>query len=137
MRIVVGYTATPEGEAALRRAVEEATLRGGELIVVSSVPVHDGSGPGEGYALSKKRLEAVARRVDARGIPHEVRQVPRGATAGDDLLGVAAEVDPDLVVIGLRRRSRVGKLVLGSNAQDVLLRAECPVLAVKADREDT
>jgi nucleotide-binding universal stress UspA family protein len=50
----------------------------------------------------------------------------------EDLINVAEEVNADLIVIGLRRRSPVGKLILGSNAQRILLDAPCPVLAVKA-----
>ncbi len=50
----------------------------------------------------------------------------------EDLINVAGEVSADFIVIGLRRRSPVGKLILGSNAQRILLDAPCPVLAVKA-----
>jgi nucleotide-binding universal stress UspA family protein len=66
------------------------------------------------------------------GVEHEVRQLVRGSDPSDDLIAVAEEVDADLIVIGLRRRTPVGKLILGSNAQQVLLDATCPVLAVKA-----
>ncbi|HET8981968.1 MAG TPA: universal stress protein, partial [Pedococcus sp.] len=66
------------------------------------------------------------------GVEHEVRQLVRGLDPADDLVNVAAEVNADIIVIGLRRRSPVGKLILGSNAQRVLLDAPCPVLAVKA-----
>ena len=45
---------------------------------------------------------------------------------------MASKVDADLIVIGLRKRSQVGKLVMGSNAQEILMAAACPVLAVKA-----
>ena len=64
---------------------------------------------------------------------HEVRQLVRGFEPAEDLIGIAADVDAELIVIGLRRRSPVGKLILGSNAQRILLDAKCPVLAVKAD----
>ncbi len=63
---------------------------------------------------------------------HEVRQLVRGQDPAEDLIAVAEEVDADLIVIGLRRRTPVGKLIMGSNAQQVLLDAGCPVLAVKA-----
>ena len=51
----------------------------------------------------------------------------------EDLISVADEESADFIVIGLRRRSPVGKLILGSNAQRILLDASCPVLAVKAE----
>jgi nucleotide-binding universal stress UspA family protein len=56
----------------------------------------------------------------------------RGLDPAEDLLKVAEEVSAELIIIGLRRRSPVGKLILGSNAQRILLDAPCPVLAVKA-----
>ena len=54
-----------------------------------------------------------------------------GADVGDQVLAVAQDVSADLVVIGLRRRSPVGKLLMGSVAQRILLGADCAVLAVK------
>ena len=57
----------------------------------------------------------------------------RGNDAPEDIVEVAEEVGADFIVIGLRRRSPVGKLILGSNAQRILLDANCPVLAVKAE----
>ena len=57
----------------------------------------------------------------------------RGFEPSEDLIGIAEDADAELIVIGLRRRSPVGKLILGSNAQRILLDAKCPVLAVKAD----
>jgi len=59
----------------------------------------------------------------------------RGMDPAEDLISVAEEVGAEFIVIGLRRRSPVGKLILGSNAQRVLLDSPCPVLAVKADTE--
>ncbi|HEX5429354.1 MAG TPA: universal stress protein, partial [Pedococcus sp.] len=65
------------------------------------------------------------------GIESEVRRVEEGSDASDALLAVASEVDASVLVIGLRHRTPVGKLLLGSNAQRILLEASCPVLAVK------
>ncbi len=129
--IVVGYVNTPEGKAALDRAVEEAQQRGARLIVINS---HKG-----GSALDKsvaveldESLSDVHALLHDVGVEHEVRQLVRGADPAEDLIAVAEEVDADLIVIGLRRRTPVGKLIMGSNAQSVLLDASCPVLAVKA-----
>ena len=68
--------------------------------------------------------------LEASGVPHEVRQ-PMGSDVGDQVLALAEEVDASLIVIGLRRRSPVGKLIMGSVAQRILMGAHCPVLAVK------
>lgn len=129
--IVVGYVPKPEGHAALRLAAEEAKLRGSSLVVVNS---HRG---GREYADAEAvegetELERVGSQLSAAGIQHEVRQLVRGADPAEDLVAVAAEVSAEIIIIGLRRRSPVGKLILGSNAQRVLLDAPCPVLAVKA-----
>lgn len=121
--VVVGYVPKPEGEAALERAIEEATLRGASLVVVNS---HRERGDVE------VDLGAVRARLDASGVAYEVRQLARGFEAAEDLVSVAESHDAELIVIGLRRRTPVGKLILGSNAQRVLLDAHCPVLAVKA-----
>ena len=122
--IVVGYVPKPEGEAALDRAIEEARLRGADLVVVHS---HRARGEGDEPDLSDVRA-----RLDESGITYDVRQLVRGFEAAEDLVSVAESHDAELIVIGLRRRTPVGKLILGSNAQRVLLDAHCPVLAVKA-----
>jgi len=59
----------------------------------------------------------------------------RGNEPAEDLIAVAGELDADFIVIGLRRRTPVGKLIMGSNAQRILLEAPCPVLAVKAEED--
>jgi nucleotide-binding universal stress UspA family protein len=129
--IVVGFIPTPEGQAALTRAASEAQLRQTTLLVVASHdPTQEGSR--EAVARFEAELEQVAVRLSDAGLAHEVRRLDRGRLPSEDLLDVADEVDADLVVIGLRRRSAVGKLILGSQAQRILLDAERPVLAVKA-----
>jgi nucleotide-binding universal stress UspA family protein len=129
--IVVGYVPKPEGKAALRRAAEEAKLRDSRLVVVNS---HRGGREfdRDDAIESEAQLAEVKSELEAHGLPHDVRQLVRGMDPAEDLVNVAAEVDAELIVIGLRRRSPVGKLILGSNAQRVLLDAPCPVLAVKA-----
>jgi nucleotide-binding universal stress UspA family protein len=133
--VVVGYVPTKEGRAALRRAAEESLLRRTKLIVINS-----NRGGKDFDANEARRFEAellsVQTQLDEGGVEHEVRQLVRGNEPAEDLIKVADEVQADFIVIGLRRRSPVGKLILGSNAQRILLDASCPVLAVKASLQD-
>jgi nucleotide-binding universal stress UspA family protein len=132
--IVVGYVPKPEGKAALRRAAEEARLRDARLVVVNS---HRGGREfdREDAIETETQLQEVKSELDSHGVEHDVRQLVRGMDPAEDLVNVANDVEAELIVIGLRRRSPVGKLILGSNAQRVLLDAPCPVLAVKASAE--
>ena len=131
--IVVGYVDTPEGRAALRRGVEEAKLRNGRLIVVNS----SREGPQSTYdaRIADEVLESARAELTGLGIDYDVRGLVRGLEVSEDIVDVAKAEDADLLVIGLRRRSPVGKLILGSNSQRILLDADCAVLAVKADAE--
>ena len=131
MAIVVGYLPTKEGRAALTAAASEARLRNARLVVINSNRGGKDLDRAEA-ARYESELDDVRATLDAAGVEHEVRQLVRGLEPAEDLIGVAAEVDAQLIVIGLRRRTPVGKLILGSNAQRVLLDAPCPVLAVKA-----
>lgn len=129
--VVVGYVSKPEGQAALSRAIEEAKLRGSKLIVVNS---HRGGDEFDGEASRKSEaaMAKVEELLAGTGVQHEMRQMVRGFEPAEDLVSIAEANDAELIVIGLRRRSPVGKLILGSNAQRILLDAHCPVLAVKA-----
>ena len=133
MAVVVGFIPTPEGEAALVRGAEEARLRQSSLVVVSS---KDPAREPDKTAVARfeAELEQVRVRLAQEGLEHEVRRVDTGRMASEDLLDVAEELDADMIVIGLRRRSPIGKLIMGSQAQQILLNAECPVVAVKAPR---
>lgn len=129
--IVVGYVPTAEGDAALAAAIAEAKLRGVGITVVNSAK------GGRGFDVddvdrAEAQLAVVRTRLADARMDGVVRQLVRGKDPVDDLIDVARSTDADLIVIGLRRRSPVGKLILGSNAQRILLDAECPVLAVKA-----
>ncbi len=130
MTIVVGFVPTKEGRAALARSVEEARTRRSKLVVINS-----NRGGREFDDESSKVAEAELQRVKdelgGNGLELEVRQLVRGNEPAEDLISVANETDADLIVIGLRRRTPVGKLILGSNAQRILLDAPCAVLAVK------
>ena len=117
--IVVGYSSRPEGQAALKRALSEARLRGAALVVVNISPEPDTAG--------------LAAELATSGVTSEIRTPADVNDSAEELIRTAEMTDADFIVIGLRRRSPVGKLLLGSNAQRVLLDAACPVLAVKAE----
>jgi nucleotide-binding universal stress UspA family protein len=128
MTIVVGSVPTPEGEAALARAGEEARLRAETLVVVSSTRGESGVGPV--YPQTSTLMRMVAG-LKGDGVEVEVEHRERSTDAADDILSVADAVKASLVVVGLKKRSAVGKLVLGSTAQTVMLRARCSVLGVR------
>jgi nucleotide-binding universal stress UspA family protein len=128
--VVVGYVAKPEGEAAVEQGIAEARLRNATLIVVNS---HRGGRDfdSEESARADQDMTALEAKLQASGLDYDVRQLVRGFEPAEDLISIAENSEADLIVIGLRRRTPVGKLILGSNAQRILLDAPCPVLAVK------
>jgi nucleotide-binding universal stress UspA family protein len=128
--VVLGYVPKPEGEAALAESIAEAVRRQADLVVVNSHRAHRGEG--KAHDRLQTELDEVRARVEKAGVAVDVRHPDTGLDASDDLLKIAEEVGAELVVIGLRRRTPVGKLILGSNAQRILLDAPCPVLAVKS-----
>jgi nucleotide-binding universal stress UspA family protein len=130
--VVVGFVPKPEGEAALEAGIREALLRKSRLVLVNS---HRGGAEFDGAKSQQAEddMVAVRARLDDAGLDYEIRQLVRGFEPAEDLISIAEANEAELLVIGLRRRSPVGKLILGSNAQRVLLDAHCPVLAVKAD----
>jgi len=132
--VVVGYVPTKEGRAALRRAAEECLLRRTRLIVINSNRGGKDLDADEATRFDEE-LRGFQTQLDDVGVEHEVRQLVRGNEPAEDLIAAAEEVEADFIVIGLRRRTPVGKLILGSNAQRILLDAPCPVLAVKAPTE--
>ena len=116
--VVVGYVTRPEGQAALAAGVAEAERRGARVVVV-----HPGDDGGD--------LGPVRQVLEGAGVEHDLQPLPPGAEVSDVLVTSAEDLGAELIVIGLRRRSPVGKLILGTNAQRVLLDAPCPVLTVK------
>lgn len=135
MAVVVGYVRSAEGRAALRAAVEEARRRECRLVVVHSRIGGTGD-PDEEVLAYREDLERLEQQLRDSGVAVEVHERVRGNAPSTDVIDVADEADAQLIVIGLRRRSPVGKLVLGSVAQEILLGSDRPVLTVKAGESD-
>ena len=129
MVIVVGYVPKPEGRAALDRAIEEARLRGGRLVVVNAS--RGDALVDAGYA-GVQEIELVKSKLADSGVEFELRQLVRGHEPADEVVDLAEELGAELIVIGMRHRTAVGKFLLGSTAQRILMDAPCPVLTVRA-----
>ena len=129
MTIVVGYVPTPQGDAALTAAINEAQLRKETLHVVNT---SRGDAPVDNRLVSEEQLAAVRERLEASGVPYEIEQKFQGEDPAAQLVDLADRLQASLIVIGIRRRTPTGKLLTGSQAQRILLDANCPVLAVKA-----
>ncbi|MGY1632876.1 universal stress protein [Geodermatophilus sp. SYSU D01186] len=131
--VVVGVVPNPRGQAALEHAVAEAHRRGARLVVVNS---SRGDALVDEEYLFGDRLRQLQADLTVSGVPFELRQ-PVGRDVAEELAATVTETGAELLVIGLRRRSAVGKLLMGSAAQRILLDVDCPVLAVKSPPRET
>lgn len=129
MTIIVGYVPAPEGRAALDFAIDEARRRGARLLVLNT---SSGASLVDRRYAGAQEWEQTQTQLRDSGVDFEVQQSVTGGDASDAIIRAAEETNADLIVIGLRRRSPVGKLIMGSQAQVILLDAPCPVTAVKA-----
>lgn len=129
MTVVIGYVAGPEGDAALEHAVAEARGSSETLLVINASA---GDVYGDRRFLQGDDVVVLQKTLQDSGVEHELMQPARGNSAADEIVTTAVERNARLVVVGLRRRSPVGKLILGSTSQQVLLDAPCHVLAVKS-----
>ena len=128
MTVLVGYLPTPEGEAAFAAALDEAQRRREPLVLLNSPR---SGAPVSADVAPDSVVTEMSSRAAAAGVGLEVRQAAHSGEVADEVLRVAQETDASVIVIGLRKRSPVGKLLMGSSAQRILLDADRPVLAVK------
>ena len=128
MTILVAYVPRPEGRAALDKGIEIATRRQERLVVVNASP---GGKEDETVLVDGYEGERVEERLAQLPIQAEFKQFVRGRSTLDEIEALVTELNVSVLVIGLRKRTAVGKLLLGSMAQEILLNVDCPVLAVK------
>lgn len=129
MTILVAYVPRPEGEAALNKGIEIAKRRGEHLVVVNASAGGNKADPSAVDVVDAERVEAILKNS---GLNAEFKQWVRGKSAVEEIEGLVNSMPVSVLIIGLRKRSPVGKLIMGSVAQELLLSVSCPVLAVKA-----
>ena len=129
MTILVAYVPRPEGQAALDKGIEIATRRNEPLVVVNASP---GGTKIDPSAIDMVDVERVERILKNSGLNAELKQFVRGKSAVEEIESLVESLNVSVLVIGLRKRSPVGKLIMGSVAQEILLTVPCPILAVKA-----
>ena len=129
MAVVVGYVPTETGFLAVTEDVREARTFQVPVVIVNVVGLSGFTTP---TAAEDQDLDSLTARLTSDGVEHSVQQIESGESVADLLLSVAEQAQARLIVVGLRRRSPVGKALLGSTAQSVILGANCPVLTVRA-----
>lgn len=129
MTVLVAYIPDAHGYAAVLEGMAESRRRGESVLLVNSSP---GEAPLENRHANAIQIEKIAQEFEENGIALEIRQPMEGRGAAEDILQLADDADVSVVVLGVRSRSRTGKLLFGSTAQTVILNAPCPVLCVKA-----
>ncbi|MGB3210093.1 MAG: universal stress protein [Desulforhopalus sp.] len=130
MKFLVGFNGSEEAKAALSLARSYAELFGAMVIVVTSM----GGGRGEkieGIGKAAKDLAFAEDFLKKKGISCESHQLARGMSPGEDLVSFAEENDIDQIFVGIEKMSRTQKILVGSNAQYIILKAPCPVVTVK------
>ncbi|MET1064093.1 MAG: universal stress protein [Arthrobacter sp.] len=129
MTILVAYTPRPEGKVALSHGINLAASQSEALVVINASP---GTAYVDPSMASEDDVADVRALLASLAVPATFEQLIRGKDAAEEIIGLAEEINPSVVIVGLRKRSPVGKLLLGSTAQRILLGVDCPVLAVKA-----
>lgn len=130
MKILVGYDGTNSAKEALNLAKSHAKVFGASVEVVTSMQKGTES-ERKIIEQAERGLEYAKSLIEEDGIDCNTHLLIRGLSAGEDLVEFANENRIDQIVVGVKRRSKVGKLLMGSTAQYVILQAECPVITVK------
>lgn len=130
MKILVGYKGTKIGKDLMEIAVRHAKAFNGDILLVTSMKGGEKTDK-QDIVDAEKNLETAKAYFDDYGVKSETHLLVRGMEAGEDLVRFAKEKEVDEVILGVRSRSKVGKLLFGSTAQVVILEAHCPVVTVK------
>jgi len=130
MKILVGYDRTAEAGRALELATRHAKVFGAKVYVLTS------RSTGTDKELlnierDEELLENAKKMLEEAGVECGTHLMIRGETPAEDLIDFAEKNEVDEIIVGIAKKSRVGKLIFGSNAQYVILNAPCPVVTVQ------
>ena len=130
MKIMVGIDGSNTSREALKLAIKTAGAFNADLLAVTSKATGTAE-ENEEIRAAEEMLAEIKAEAENAGLNCTTHLLIRGNSAGEDIVEFSRTQDADLIVVGIKRRSRVGKILMGSTAQFVILRAECPVLTVK------
>ena len=130
MKITVGYDGTNAAKEALNLAITHAQSFGASVDVVTSMEKGT-EGQREEIEEAENALDWAKALFDENNLPCKTHLLIRGLSPGEDIVEFAKENDADEIIVGVKRRSKVGKLLMGSTAQYIILQASCPVVSVK------
>ena len=130
MKILVGYDGSNSAKEALDLAKNHAKAFKGEIDVITSM-VKGTERERQDMNQAKRGLEYAEALFKENNISCKTHLLIRGLSSGEDMVEFAEENNIDEIIVGVKRRSKVGKLLMGSTAQYVILNAHCPVVTVK------
>jgi nucleotide-binding universal stress UspA family protein len=130
MKIMVGYDRSNVAKEALELAKKHAKAFDAKVYVVRSL-AQSHEMKLEDIQQAEQQLEEIRRSFRVEGIECKTEAIVSSISPGEDLVQFIKSKEIDEIIIGVKKRSKVGKLLFGSNAQYIILMAPCPVLAVK------
>lgn len=130
MNILVGYDSSRTSKEAVRLAIDHARAFNARIVLVRSL-IERTDTDYDRIDRAQEELASQAQAVRDAGIECEQHLLIRDLTPGEDIVRFALDNDIDQIVIGVKQRSKIGKVLFGSNAQFVIIHAPCPVLTVK------
>jgi nucleotide-binding universal stress UspA family protein len=130
MKILVGYDGSNSAKDALKLAKDHAMALDAKVDVVTSMEGAKNN-QYDDVRQAELGLEFAKALLEEDNVDCETHLLIRGLTPGEDLVQFAEENQINEIFIGVRRRSKVGKLLMGSTAQHVILNAPCPVVSIK------
>jgi nucleotide-binding universal stress UspA family protein len=130
MNFLVGYNGSNEAKSALSLARDFAKIFDAKVFVMTSMPGGYGESLEE-ITNTEKILQYAKNFLEAQEIECEIHQLARGLSPGEDLVKFAVDNEIDQLFVGVERKSKTQKMLLGSTAQYVILKAPCPVITVK------